>query len=53
MKLYQHKPWLMQKYIVEKLTISDISKLAGTSDQVVQYWLKKHQLIRNPRTWTR
>lgn len=37
-----NKAWLEQKYLVEELSFSEISKLIGSSKQVVQWALNKH-----------
>jgi hypothetical protein len=53
MKLYKSKYWLASRYIQQHKTITEIAKEAQTSEQVIQYWLAKFDLIRRPRTWTR
>jgi transposase len=53
MKLYKSKYWLASRYIEQHKSITQIAKEAGASEQVIQYWLEKFELIRSPRSWTR
>ena len=53
MKLYTSKVWLTSRYVVQHKNINQIAEEAGTSPQVIQYWLTKFDLIRKPRTWTK
>ncbi len=47
-KLYQNKEWLYQKYIVEKLNLSEISKLCNKNHVTIWIWMKKFNIPRRP-----
>lgn len=51
MKIYQSKAWLRDKYVLKKMDIRDIAKLANCSHQTIQNYLQKFGLIRNGRSW--
>jgi hypothetical protein len=53
MRLYKNEAWLRQRYVVQHKTAYQIAEECKTSVQVIQYWLTKYNLIRNPRTWTK
>lgn len=52
-KVYQSYAWLYNRYVQKNMTITQIAKECGVSEQVIQYWLTKHGLVRNARTWKR
>ena len=53
MKMYQSKVWLYNQYVVNKMDIREIAKLANCSHQTVQNYLQKFGLIRNGRSWSK
>jgi predicted transcriptional regulator len=52
-KLYQSKAWLSKRYLIEKKTIEEIAKEAGTSHQTIYRYLVEYGLIRNQRSWSK
>jgi hypothetical protein len=51
-KLYKSKSWLYKRYVVEKKTIEEIAKEAGTSHQTIYRYLVDAGLIKNQRKWS-
>jgi hypothetical protein len=51
-KLYKSKAWLYKRYVVEKKTIDEIAKEAGTSHQTIYRYLVENNLIKNQRKWS-
>ena len=51
-KLYKSKAWLYKRYVVEKKTIEEIAKEAGTSHQTIYRYLVEADLIKNQRKWS-
>ena len=51
-KLYKSKAWLYKRYVVEKKTIEEIAKEAGTSHQTIYRYLTEAGLIKNQRKWS-
>lgn len=43
-KLYESKEWLKQKYITERRSIDEISKLCGVSYNTIKAAIKRHGL---------
>jgi hypothetical protein len=43
-KELKSKEWLYQKYIVEKLSMNEISKILNVSYQAIDFYLKKHKI---------
>lgn len=43
-KLYASEAWLRRKYLVEKLTETEIAELAGTTQVTINTYLKKFGL---------
>ena len=43
-KLWTSKRWMHKKYIVEKLSETEIAELAGTNQSTINRWLRKHEL---------
>ena len=52
-KLYQSKAWLSKRYLIEKKTVEEIAKEAGTSHQTIYRYLVEYGLIRNQRSWSK
>jgi DNA-binding MurR/RpiR family transcriptional regulator len=46
MKFYQSKDWLHRRYVVQKKTVTEIAKEAGTSAMTIQRYLEKFGLIK-------
>ena len=46
MKLYQSKDWLYRKYIVQKKTITEISKECGVSAMTIKRYLQEFGLVK-------
>lgn len=51
-KLYKSKAWLYKRYVVEKKTIEEMAKEAGTSHQTIYRHLVEADLIKNQRKWS-
>ena len=45
-QLIKNKDWVYQKYILEDLKNSDIARLTGITRKGVEYWLKKHKIVK-------
>lgn len=45
-KLWTSKAWMRKKYLVEKLSETEIAELAGTNQSTINRWLRKHELKR-------
>lgn len=43
-KLWTSYDWMRRKYLHERLTETEIAKLAGTSQVTINAWLKRHGL---------
>lgn len=43
-RLWQSEDWLRRKYLHERLTETEIAKLAGTSQVTINTWLKRFGL---------
>lgn len=43
-KLYESRRWLYRKYWVERLSETEIAKLADTDQSTINRWLRKHEL---------
>ena len=43
-KLWTSKAWMRKKYLVEKLSETEIAELAGTNQSTINRWLRKHEL---------
>lgn len=50
-KLYKSKAWLTKRYLVDKKTIDEIAKEAGTTHQTIYRYLVEYGMIRDQRTW--
>ena len=45
------KEWLIQRYLVEHLTMEEIARESGCSRQNVRYWVRKHGIEVEEGTW--
>jgi hypothetical protein len=43
-KVYTSRAWLRRKFLVERLTETEIAELAGTSQVTINKWLRFHGL---------
>ena len=43
-KLYQDRDWLYQKYINEKLSMTQIASLYGIKHTTINHWMKRHRI---------
>lgn len=43
-KLWTSRAWMRKKYVVEKLTETEIAELAGTNQSTINRWLRRHKL---------
>lgn len=48
MSLYHDPAWLLQRYVVERLSAQAIGALVGKADVTILYWLRKHGIERRP-----
>ena len=46
MKLYQSKDWLHRRYVVQKKTVTEISKECNVSAMTIQRYLDQFGLIK-------
>lgn len=46
MKLYQSKEWLYKKYVAEKKSVVEISKLCGVSAMTINRYLEHFGFIK-------
>lgn len=44
MKVYRNESWLKQKYLIEKLSSTQIAKLVGTGHSVILCWLRRFKI---------
>lgn len=51
-KLYKSYAWLYKRYVVDKKTIEEMAKEAGTSHQTIYRYLVDNKLIKNQRSWS-
>lgn len=50
MKLYQNKKWLYQKYVIEKLSVTEMAKTYDVGETTLYRWLRKFNIkIRTPK----
>ncbi len=52
-KLYQSQSFLYDRYVVKKMTVTEIAREIGCSIQSVQSGLEKFNLIRGGRKWSK
>jgi DNA-binding MurR/RpiR family transcriptional regulator len=45
-KVYTSRRWMHKRYVVDKLTETEIAELAGTNQSTINRWLKKLGLKR-------
>lgn len=43
-RLWQSENWLRRKYLHERLTETEIAKIAGTSQVTINFWLRRFKL---------
>ena len=41
-KIYRDRSWMIQKYVVEKLSMQDTGELCGANSKTILRWLRKH-----------
>lgn len=46
-KLYTSRTWMYRQYYINKLSETEIAKLAGTTQQTINNWLRKHGLLKD------
>jgi transposase len=52
-KAYQNKAWLKRKYVDQNMTTQEIADICGVTHATIYNWLKKFDLIRESRKWSR
>ena len=46
-KVYTSKQWLYRQYYVLRLSEKEIAEKAGTTQQTINNWLRKHGLLKD------